>query len=47
MIFCEGASLEIVKQYIVDQKCSNDKTQIKQSKKFTGSKWNKNKNWLA
>ncbi|KKM58846.1 hypothetical protein LCGC14_1548780 [marine sediment metagenome] len=47
MVSCGGAPLEIVKQYIIDQKKPCNEKQIKQSKKFTGRKRDKNKNWLA
>ena len=47
MVSCGGASLEIVKQYINNQKMPSNQNQIKQSIKFAGRKRDKNKNWLA
>jgi len=47
MVSCSGASLEIVKQYINNQKIPSNQNQIKQSIKFAGRKRDKNKNWLA
>ena len=47
MVSCGGTPLEIIKKYIVDQKRPSNEHQITQSKKFTGRKRDKNKNWLA
>ena len=47
MVSCGGASLEIIKQYINNQKIPSSQNQINQSKKFAGKKRDKNKYWLA
>jgi putative transposase len=46
-ISCGGAPLETVKQYIIEQRRPLEDKQINQSKKYTGRKRDKAKNWLA
>jgi putative transposase len=47
VVSCGGAPLEIVKQYIADQRRPADNRQIMHSRKFTGKKRDKSKKWLA
>src|ERR1700722_9387445 len=47
VVSCGGATLDIVKQYVVDQRSPLDDRQITQSLKFTGKKRDKSKRWLA
>ena len=47
VVSCGGVPLEIVKQYIVDQRRPSDNRQIMHSLKFTGKKRDKTKKWLA
>ncbi len=47
VVSCGGAPLEVVKQYISDQRRPGKPKNINQSKIFTGRKRDKDKNWLA
>lgn len=47
VVSCEGASLDIVKQYISDQRSPSNPKNVSQSKIFTGRKRDKNKNRLT
>lgn len=47
VVSCGGAPLEIVKQYVADQRCPPDNQKIAQSERFTGKKRDKAKKWLA
>ncbi len=47
VVSCGGAPLDIVKQYISDQRRPGKPKNINQSKIFTGRKRDKDKNWLA
>ena len=47
VVSCGGAPLEIIKQYIADQRKPCDNRQILQSKRFAGKKRDENKKWLA
>lgn len=47
VVSCGGAPLEVVKQYIADQRRPCNKRQIQQSENFIGRKRDKNKKWLA
>jgi len=47
VVSCGGAPLDIVKQYIADQKCPCNELKIRQSEKFAGRKRDKDKKWLA
>lgn len=47
VVSCGGAPLEIVKQYINDQRRPSSTKSVKQSEHFTGRRRDKNKTWLA
>ena len=47
VVSCRGAPLEVVKQYVPDQRRPLEKRQIMQSERFTGRKRSKTKEWLA
>jgi putative transposase len=47
VVSCGGAPLEIVKQYITDQRRPASTKSVKQSENFTGRKRDKDKKWLA
>lgn len=47
VVSCGGAPLDIVKQYIADQKRPSEARNVKRSKRFTGRKRDKEKKWLA
>jgi len=47
VVSCGGAPLEMVKQYVADQRRPCSKRQIQQSENFAGRKRDKEKNWLA
>jgi putative transposase len=47
VVSCGGASLEIVKQYVSEQRRPLEGRQVKLSEKFTGRKRDAAKNWLA
>ena len=42
-----GGTVELVKQYVADQRRPLEKRQIMQSERFTGRKRSKTKEWLA
>jgi putative transposase len=47
VVSCGGASLEVVKKYVEDQRRPLENRQIKLSENFTGRKRSKTKEWLA
>jgi putative transposase len=47
VVSCGGAPLDIVTQYISDQRRPSNPKNVNQSMIFTGRKRDKQKNWLA
>lgn len=47
VVSCGGASLDVVKQYISDQRSPSVPKNVNQSIMYTGKKRDKNKKWLA
>jgi putative transposase len=47
IVSCGGAPLEVVKEYVAEQKRPPETKNIVKSKRYTGRKRDENKNWLA